>query len=117
MFDSDDEMEATRREAEKVLALLSDNRSELQAKGFDVDGAMVELEAQFAQLERIGARVNRAQQKFLHTCADSAEARTAFFKTLCEVLDPLVEEQPWHPVAKEWQELRRVLQQQVPKSN
>ena len=115
MFESDDELEVFRRDVADLIAALNRDSANLHAKGFDVDGAIAELEGKLSDLEKARDEEEEALDNYLHICADLADTRTTCFKVLCSVMDPFVEENPLHPLAGEWQEWRPVLLQQVPK--
>src|ERR1043165_1896860 len=57
MFDSDDELECFRRDVAELVSILNQDSAQLRAKGFDVDGAIAELEGKLADLERARATV------------------------------------------------------------
>ena len=115
MFDSDDELEGFRRDVAELISILNHDSAHLRARGFDVDGAIAELEGKLADLERAREEEEEALDEYLHVCADVADTRTACFKVLCAVMDPFAEENPFHPLTEEWQEWRPLLLQQVPK--
>jgi hypothetical protein len=115
MFDSDDELECFRRDVAELVSILNQDSAQLRAKGFDVDGAIAELEGKLADLEKAREEEEEALDDYLHVCADVADTRTACFKVLCAVMDPFADENPSHPLAAEWQEWRPLLLQQVPR--
>ena len=115
MFDSDDELEAFRRDVAELIAILNNDSTQLRAKGFDVDGAISELEGKLADLEAARADEEQALENYLQVCADLADTRTTCFKVLCTVMDPFAQDNPFHPLAEEWQQWRPILVQQVPK--
>jgi len=117
MFESDDELEAFRRDVAELIGILNSDSAKLRARGFDVDGAIAELEGKLADLENARAEEEEALENYLHVCADLADTRTTCFNALCTVMDPFAEENPRHPLAAEWQEWRPILVQQVPKCN
>jgi len=114
MFESDDELEAFRRDVAELVTILNNDSGSLRAKGFDVDGAIAELEGKLAALEKARAEEEQALDNYLHVCADLADTRTTCFQVLCTVMDPFAKENPLHPLATEWQEWRPLLLQQVP---
>jgi hypothetical protein len=115
MFESDDELEAFRHDVGELIAILNNDSAKLRAKGFDVDGAIAELEGKLADLERARVEEEIALENYLQVCADLADTRTTCFKVLCTVMDPFAEENPCHPLAEEWHEWRPILVQQVPR--
>ena len=115
MFESDDELESFRRDVAELIAILNNDSAKLRARGFDVDGAIAELEGKLADLENARAEEEEALENYLHVCADLADTRTTCFNVLCSVMDPFSEENPSHPLAEEWQEWRPILVQQVPR--
>ena len=117
MFESDDELETFRRDVAELVTILNNDSASLRAKGFDVDGAIAELEGKLADLEKARAEEDQALDNYLHVCADVADTRTTCFEILCTVMDPFVKENPIHPLAEEWLEWRPILGQQVPKSS
>src|ERR1043165_3414749 len=92
MFDSDDELETFRRDVAELIAILNQDSAQLRAKGFDVDGAIAELEGKLADLESARAEEEVALENYLHVCADLADTRTTCFKVLCDVMDPFAQE-------------------------
>jgi len=117
MFESDDELETFRRDVADLIGILNHDSAKLRARGFDVDGAIAELEGKLGDLEKARAEEEEALENYLHVCADLADTRTTCFKVLCAVMDPFAEENPLHPLAEEWQEWRPILIQQVPKKS
>jgi len=115
MFESDDELEAFRHDVAELIGILNADSAKLRARGFDVDGAIAELEGKLSDLENARAEEEAALENYLHVCADLADTRTTCFGALCAVMDPFAEENPCHPLAEEWQEWRPILVQQVPK--
>jgi len=115
MSESDDELEIFRRDVAELLGILNDDSAKLRAKGFDVDGAVADLEGKLADLEKARAEEEEALENYLQACADLADTRTTCFRVLCAVMDPFAEENPFHPLAEDWQEWRPILIQQVPK--
>jgi len=115
MFETDDELEAFRRDVAELVDILNNDSASLRAKGFDVEGAIAELEGKLADLEKARAEEEQALESYLHVCADLADTRTTCFRVLCAVMDPFARENPIHPLAQEWQEWRPLLVQQVPK--
>src|SRR5437762_11261051 len=113
MFESDDELESFRRDVAELIAILNNDSAKLRAKGFDVDGAIAELEGKLAALEKARAEEEAALENYLHVCADLADTRTTCFHVLCAVMDPFAEQNPLHPLAAEWQEWRPLLLEQV----
>jgi hypothetical protein len=114
MFESDDELESFRHDVAELVATLNNDSASLRAKGFDVDGAIAELQGKLADLEKARAEEEKVLEDYLHVCADLADTRTNCFQVLCAVMDPFAEENPLHPLAAEWQEWRPLLLQQVP---
>jgi hypothetical protein len=115
MFESDDELESFRRDVAELVEILNRDSETLRARGFDVDGAIAELEGKLADLENARAEEEEALENYLQVCADLADTRTTCFKVLCTVMDPFADENPRHPLAEEWQQWRPILVQQVPK--
>jgi hypothetical protein len=115
MFESDDELETFRRDVAELIEVLNKDSASLRAKGFDVDGAITELEGKLADLEKARAEEEEALDNYLHVCADLADARTNCFQVLCSMMDPFAEENPFHPLTEEWQQWRPILLQQVPR--
>ena len=74
-----------------------------------------ELEGKLADLEAARADEEQALENYLQVCADLADTRTTCFKVLCTVMDPFAQDNPFHPLAEEWQQWRPILVQQVPK--
>lgn len=116
MFESDDELETFRRDVAELVTILNNDSASLRAKGFDVDGAIAELEGKLADLENARAEEEEALDNYLHICADVADTRTTCFRVLCAVMDPFSQENPFHPLSEEWHEWRPILVQQVPKT-
>jgi len=116
MFESDDELETFRRDVAELVTILNNDSASLRAKGFDVDGAIAELEGKLADLEKARAEEEEALDNYLHICADVADTRTTCFRVLCAVMDPFSQENPFHPLSHEWHEWRPILVQQVPKT-
>src|SRR6266704_6168435 len=114
MFELDDELDTFRRDVVELVAILNNDSASLRAKGFDVDGAIAELEGKLADLEKARAEEEAALENYLHVCADLADTRTTCFQVLRAVMDPFAKENPLHPLATEWQEWRPLLRQQVP---
>jgi hypothetical protein len=117
MFEADDELDIFRRDVAELLAILNDDSAQLRARGFDVDGAIAELEDKLAGLEKARAEEEQALENYLQVCADLADTRTNCFNVLCAVMDPFADENPYHPLSEEWQQWRPILLQQVPKSD
>jgi hypothetical protein len=117
MFESDDELETFRRDVAELVTILNNDSASLRAKGFDVDGAIAELEGKLADLEKARAEEEEALDNYLHICADVADTRTTCFRVLCAVMDPFSQENPFHPLSQEWHEWRPILVQQVPKTD
>ena len=115
MLDSEDELETFRRDVAELIAILTRDSDKLRTKGFDVDGAIEELEGKLADLEAARAEEEAALEEYLQACADLADTRTTCFKVLCSVMDPFAEANPMHPLAEDWQEWRPILVQQVPR--
>ena len=115
MSESDDELETFRHDVAELISTLNQDSAKLRARGFDVDGAISELEGKLADLENARAEEEQALEKYLHVCADLADTRTTCFNVLCSVMDPFAAENPAHPLAEEWHEWRPLLVQQVPR--
>jgi len=115
MFESDNELETFRRDVADLIEILNNDSARLRAKGFDVDGAIAELEGKLRDLEKARSEEEEALDNYLHVCADLADTRTTCFKVLCAVMDPFAHENPYHPLSEEWQEWRPILVQQVPR--
>ncbi len=116
MLESDDELEIFRREVADLIGVLNHDGAKLRAKGFDVEGAIAELEGKLGDLEKARTEEEHALDSYLHVCADLADSRTTCFKVLCEVMDPFAAKNPCHPLTEEWQEWRPILFQQVPRN-
>jgi septal ring factor EnvC (AmiA/AmiB activator) len=117
MFDHLDELEDIQAEVRRVITMLRENEEELRAEGFDVEASIAEIQDQFAQTVRTYCEADRAQDEYLHACADLADAETDYFQSLCELMDPLAKEHPKHPMAKQWNQLRPLLSGQTPVNN
>ena len=55
MFESDDELEIFRRDVAELIDILNKDCATLRAKGFDVDGAIADLQTRLADLEKARA--------------------------------------------------------------
>lgn len=117
MFDHLEELQNIQAEVRRVVTMLRQNEAELRAEDFDVDAAIDEIQDQFAQTIRTYCEADRAQDEYLHACADLADAETDYFQSLCELMDPLAKEHPTHPIAKQWSQLRPLLSGQAPVNN
>src|SRR5689334_3725738 len=96
MFESDDELEIFRRDVAELIGILNKDSATLRAKGFDVDGAIADLQTRLADLEKARAEEEDALEKYLHVCADLADTRSSCFRVLSAVMDPFAAENPLH---------------------
>jgi len=117
MFDHLEELEGIQAEVRRVIAMLRENEAELTAKGFDVEASIAEIQEQFAQTVKTYLEADHAHDEYLNACADLADAETAYYHNLCELLDPVAKEHPKHPLAKQWQQVRPLLAGQTPVNN
>jgi hypothetical protein len=109
MFDHLGELEDIQAEVRRVIAMLRENEAELTAEGFDVEANIAEIQDQFAQTVKTYCEADRAHDEYLHACADLADAEDDYFKSLCDMMDPLAKENPKDPLARQWKELRPLL--------
>lgn len=117
MFDHLTELEEIQAEVRRVITMLRENEAELTAEGFDVEASIIEIQDQFAQTIKSYCEADRAQDEYLHACADLADAETDYFRSLCQLMDPIANENPDHPMAMQWQQLRPLLSGQTPVNN
>jgi hypothetical protein len=117
MFDHLDELEDIQAEVRRVIAMLRENEAELRAEGFDVDAHIAEIQDQFAQTVKTYCDADRAHDEYLHACADLADAEADYFQSLCELMDPLANENPKDPLARQWKQLRPLLGTNAPVNN
>ena len=75
MFESDDELETFRRDVAELVTILNNDSASLRAKGFDVDGAIAELEGKLADLEK--ARAEEDQRTSPSSPSAEESGRTA----------------------------------------
>jgi hypothetical protein len=109
MFDHLGELEDIQAEVRRVVAMLRENEAELTAEGFDVEASIAEIHDQFLQTIKTYCEADRAHDEYLHACADLADAESDYFQSLCALMDPLANENPKDPLARQWKELRPLL--------
>ena len=117
MFDHFEELEGIQAEVRRVIAMLRENADELRATGFDVEGAISDIQDQFVQTVKTYIEADKAQDEYLHAWADIADAEAEYFSALCQVMDPLASEQPNDPIVREWEKIRPLLSNSRPINN
>jgi hypothetical protein len=115
MFEPDEDLSVIRKDLDEFIELLRFNEGGLQKKGMDVTGVIADLEAKYRAVVKAAEEADSLQEQYLHACADAADAEVETYKEFCRVMDPLAEEDPMHPEVKEWAEIKRAWQNELPK--
>lgn len=115
MFEPDEDLAVIRKDLDEFIEVLKSNEHGLHKKGMDVASVISDLEAKYRALAHAAEEADSLQEKYLHACADAADAEVENYKEFCRVMDPLAEEDPMHPEVKEWVELKRAWQNELPK--
>lgn len=117
MFNHFDELEEIQAEVLRVITMLRENERELREAGFDVDASIAEIQDQYAETVKTFVAVDTAHDEYLHACADLADAETEYCKDLCSLMDPIADENPAHPIVRQWKQIRPLIASAVPLNN
>ncbi len=101
------EMDAARSEVEDLIALYQSHEGELENQGVNVRETIAELHEHLECLRRLALEAELANQRHARSCARIAQTDTEFFRVMCKLMDPLLEECPGHPMAREWNQARK----------
>ena len=118
MFDPEKDEEARQllEQARGLIGFYESHRAALEAKGVNVDQLLAEGRADVAALERACAEVEKAEQEFLQSTADLADAERELFHSVSAVVDKMLEERPTDPEVREIAEKRDEWKKQFPDS-
>ena len=115
MFEPDEDLRVIRKDLDEFITILKENKTGLEVKGMDVRGVIADLEAKYKAVLRAAAEADALQEQYLHACADSADAEVETYKEFCRVMDPIAAEDPMHPEAMEWLDLKESWKNDLPK--
>jgi hypothetical protein len=115
MFEPDEDLRVIRKDLDEFITILKQNKSGLEVKGMDVRGVIADLEVKYNSVLRAAAEADALQEQYLHACADSADAEVKAYKDFCRIMDPIAEEDPMHPEAMEWLEIKESWKSDLPK--
>lgn len=115
MFEPDEDLKVIRKDLDEFISILKQNKSGLLKKGMDVRGVIADLEAKYNAVLHAASEADALQDKYLHACADSADAEVESYREFCRVMDPIAEEDPTQPEAQEWLNIKRAWQNDLPR--